>query len=141
MNSLTDNESAHMETIEYGGLIWSKISETILPTYIAEQPGVGGLRVSQYPCDGLDWSSGKWHWHADLDGLVKSEQRPNVIRMNVGGIVPTMMEAMLACLDARGAFVEDLRQLLYLLCPGEEYAQGRRAGQEEIKQRMIDFLQ
>lgn len=128
-------------TVEYGGLIWTKKQAADEPTYIVQQSGVGKFRVGRYPFDELDSCSGKWHWHVDLDQLVDVKQLPKVLSMDVGGIMPTMMEAMLACLDARGQFVEDMRQLLHVLCPGDEYAQGRRAGQEEIKQRIIDSLQ
>lgn len=134
-------EEAKTKIVEYGGLLWQKREESKDPTYMARNSSVGRFRVSQYPDDGLDRFSGKWHWHVDFDRLASEEFKPKALSMDVAGIQETMQEAMLACLDARGAFIEDMRQLLSLLCPGDEYAQGRRAGQEEIKQRLINFLQ
>jgi hypothetical protein len=134
-------EVVQRENIEYGGLTWEHKPKLSQLTYFANQSGVGRFRVHQYPLDDLDACSGKWSWHVDFDWLVDFEQRPKVLYMNVGGVLPTLQDAMLACLDARGQFIEDMRQLLKVLCPGDEYAQGHRAGQEEIKQRLIDLLQ
>lgn len=127
------------QQIKYGELTWL-LSKSDSLQYKTIIPRVGHARVYQYPETDQDWCGGRWLWSINFD-LLPTGFNPVVLKMEASDIVATRDEAMLACLDAKGLFIEDLRQLLMILCPGDEYAQGRRAGQEEIKQRVIDFLQ
>lgn len=128
------------QVIQYGGLAWLKqknITDIVYKTVI---PDAGEARVYQYPMNNESWCEGQWHWSIRFNFLIADQLKPDVLKTKASNIRPTQQEAMLACLDAKGLFVEDMRRLLAYLCPGDEYAQGRRAGQEEVRQRIIDSL-
>lgn len=145
MNNVTAIKSeadANPPTINYGqDLIWVRSSRSDNVEYEATQPGIGSFRVYQYAPDSAHWCAGQWLWSVRFDKLVDENSNPKVLKLEASDIVATREDAMLACLDARGEFIHDMRQLLTRLCPDDAYATGFRAGQDALKQKIIEALE
>jgi hypothetical protein len=141
--AIKSEATASASTIEYGALVW-ELNTTPYNDgveYKTTMPGVGRFRIYQYPLkDENSSSAGRWLWSVNFDQLADSNSPPSVLRMEASRIVDTREEAMLDCLNARGAFINDMQQLLARLCPGDAYANGFRAGQDALKQQIIEVL-
>lgn len=128
-------ETTPPETVEYGGLIWAKNNDKAAGVeYHATLPECGRFRVYQYP-EG-SYSQGDWLWHVSFDTLVDAAHKPSIMQMEASQIVgPDIKEAMQACLDAKGKFIADIKQLSVQLGIGN-YPTGFMDGQAALVEKI-----
>lgn len=125
------------DSIEYGGVVWLRDPDRSVPSYHATSNHIK-LHVVQYTPDD-DYAPGRWCWQAYFDDLPGIE-RPNVLSLNGGAIADTREDAMFCCINAYGSWLDDMQNLLRILRPDDQYAQGFRAGQEDIKAKIAEVV-
>ncbi len=128
------------ETIEFGGVTWTREDRNNGVAYKATQPGKAGLDIYQYPPDGSSCCNGKWRWAANFNIHTEIRIPPQVLELEGSNIVATREDAMAACVNAFDDWIEDMQTMLARLCPQDLYAQGFCAGQEDIKDKIAKVL-
>lgn len=132
----TPQTEEHPETIEYGGLIWTKDNDRSSGIeYEASQPECGKFRVYQYPNESPS-CAGRWLWAVNFNTMVKAEYQPAILQMEASKVVDKNIEAaMQACLDAKDIFIADIKQLSTQLGIGN-YATGYMDGQAKLAEKI-----
>lgn len=138
MNATTPQTEEHPETVECGGLIWTKSDSLNKTKYDAIQPGVGYFYVSQYTEED-GYHRGQWHWMVRFNDWLDPSFKPVALDLNSSGIEPERDDAMMACINANARFVDEIKMVLVLLNVGH-YAEGFRAGQEDIKAKIAEVV-
>lgn len=127
------------ETIEYGGLIWRKSeSRSDKPQYDAIEPGTGSFYISQYTEEN-GFHKGQWHWCVRFNKWLDPLFQPVALNLDSSGIEKERDDAMFACLNAKAKFLDEIKMVLVLLGVGD-YAEGFRAGQEDIKAKVAEVV-
>lgn len=124
-------------TVEYGGLVWTPSGIEGVVDFRTTQPDCGKYRICQYTDDGH--YQGCWHWHVDFISLIGPALKPSVLKMETGGIKDTRDEAIQACLDAKGNFIEDIKLLSMALGVGN-YPTGFMDGQSALSKKIAEVL-
>lgn len=123
------------QTIEYGGCTWTPGALGDMLMYKANSPLRDDLHIHQYGPD--RFCAGRWNWQARYH---MPDIQTDVLRLESSGVEPTRELAMAACINARDNFIDEMKQALRVLCPDEPYADGFRAGQEDIKARIAKVV-
>lgn len=131
MNEIVTPEAE--ATVEYGGLVWIKSVRGDTPEYEVTQPDCGSYRISQYT------DQDRWFWGVVFDSLVDREQFPRTLRMETSGIKETRADAMQACMEAKGKFIADIKQVCAELGIGD-YADGYTDGKSDLLKKIAEVL-
>ncbi len=122
--------------IEYGGVMW-QLEHTDDSIQYRSLRGQVAMCVSLYASG---YSVGKWHSAAEFEQLVPREKRPDNFDLRVYSIVDTREDAMCFCINAFDEWLENMQSMLLIFKPDDQYAQGFRAGQEDIKAKIAEVV-
>lgn len=119
------------KTIEYGGLIWNFEKRDGVQYRVIKDKIE--MRIYQYP-------EGYWLWHVEFVNLISEELKKSGIPLSAHSIVDTREEALFMCINAFDMWLDGMQRALLLFRPKDQYAQGFRAGQEEIKAKIAEVV-
>lgn len=128
------------DAIEYGGTIWRKATRNDGIEYGTIRDEID-LYIYQYPKKPEHYcSGGRWRWAAEFKDCVPEDDLPQCLRMDASGILDTHLDAMCQCINAFDEWLDDMQRMLLIFKPGDQYAQGFRAGQEDIKAKVAEVV-
>lgn len=141
MNSptLTQDAEAAPQEISFGGVIWKKTDRKNDKgvEYQTFQKDGTNLRVYQYP---EGHNAGSWYWESNFRNSVFSEVEFQGIDKDISAICEEREEAMRCCIDAKSILISDITLMINVLMPDSQYAEGFRAGQEDIKAKIAEVI-
>lgn len=124
------------DTIEYHGLIWIRSVRPELE-YMTTSPEIGMFHVYQYQKNEYG-NEGRWYWSVNFT-KIKCELKFTHLKTDASGIVDTLELAMVACLTARGYWLDEIKALMSHLEIGD-YATGFKDGQADIAKKVQEVL-
>lgn len=120
----------------YGGLVWCKTDREESDEYESSHPLVGNFRIYLY---NSGYHQGVWFWHVTFNNSFTPGYVPSVLSMSVGDIVESREAAMLACMDAKARFLDDLKRLA-VVTGLNDYTTGFTDGEKALAEKIAAVL-